>query len=56
VWTDFFSGPDSAEAVQSQSFMDGRPLTISGLILTEILVGVRMEADARSIPRQGALT
>lgn len=50
VWIDFFNGYDSAEAAQLRSFVvDGRPLTIPGLVLTEILLGVRSEADATRI-------
>jgi len=52
VWIDFFNAADSAEAAQLRSFIvDGRPLTIPGLVLTEILVGVRTEAAATRLVR-----
>jgi predicted nucleic acid-binding protein len=52
VWIDFFNGHDSAEAAQLRSYVaDGKPLTIPGLVLTEILLGVRTEAEAARIVR-----
>jgi predicted nucleic acid-binding protein len=52
VWIDFFNGSDSAEAVQLRSLVaDGKPLTLPGLVVTEILLGVRAEADAARIVR-----
>jgi predicted nucleic acid-binding protein len=52
VWIDFFNGYDSVEAAYLRScIVDGRPLTLPGLVLTEILVGVRTEAEAARIVR-----
>lgn len=52
VWIDFFNGHDSAEAAQLRSLViDGRPLVIPGVVLTEILVGVRTEAEAARVAR-----
>jgi len=52
AWIDFFNGHDSAEAAYLRScIVDGRPLVIPGLVLTEILVGVRTEAEATRIVR-----
>ena len=52
VWIDFFNGYDSAEAAQLRSWIaDGKPLTLPGLVLTEILLGVRTEADATRVAR-----
>ena len=47
VWIDFFNGHESVEAAHLRiCIADVRPLTIPGLVLTEILVGVRSEAVA----------
>jgi predicted nucleic acid-binding protein len=52
VWIDYFNGHDSVEAVHLRScIVDGRPLVIPGLVLTEILQGVRTEAEAARIVR-----
>jgi predicted nucleic acid-binding protein len=52
VWIDFFNGHDSAEAARLRSLVaDGGQLAIPGLVLTEILVGVRTEADAARVAR-----
>lgn len=52
VWIDFFNGHDSVEAAYLRScIVDARPLTIPRLVLTEILQGVRTDADAGRIAR-----
>lgn len=52
VWIDFFNGHDSVEAAFLRScVVDARPLTIPGLVLTEILQGVRTDAEATRIAR-----
>jgi predicted nucleic acid-binding protein len=55
VWIDFFNGYESVEAAHLRiCIADVRPLTIPGLVLTEILVGVRSEAEADRVA--GALS
>ena len=52
VWIDFFNGHGSAEAAQLRSFVvDGKQLTLPGLVMTEILLGVRTDAEASRIVR-----
>ena len=52
VWIDFFNGYDSVEATYLRScIVDGRSLTIPGLVLTEILQGVRTDVDAARVAR-----
>jgi predicted nucleic acid-binding protein len=52
VWIDFFNGYDSVEAACLRScIIDARPLTIPGLVLAEILQGVRTDAEAIRIER-----
>jgi predicted nucleic acid-binding protein len=52
VWIDYFNGHDSVEAVYLRScIVDARPLTIPGLVLTEILQGVRTDAEAARVAR-----
>lgn len=52
VWIDFFNGYDSAEAAFLRTcIVDTRPLIVPGLVLTEILVGVRTGADADRVAR-----
>ena len=47
VWIDFFNRIDSAEAVYLRACIaDMHPLILPGLVLTEILVGMRTAADA----------
>ena len=55
VWIDFFNGYESVEAAHLRiCIADVRPLTIPGLVLTEILIGVRNEAEAERVA--GVLT
>ncbi len=50
VWIDFFNKIDSAEAAHLRSLVaDARPLAIPGLVLTEILQGMRTETDAERV-------
>jgi predicted nucleic acid-binding protein len=52
VWIDFFNGHDSVEAAYlRQCIVDARPLTIPGLVMTEILQGVRTDAEAARVAR-----
>lgn len=52
VWIDYFNGHDSTEAVYLRScIVDMRALVIPGLVLTEILLGVRTETEAARIVR-----
>ena len=52
VWIDFFNGHDSVEAVHLRSCIaDARPLMIPGLVLAEILVGLRTEAEVKRVAR-----
>ena len=47
VWIDFFNGYDSAEAGFLRAcIVDMSPLILPGLVLTEILAGMRTPADA----------
>ena len=52
VWIDHFNGHNSTEAAYlALCIADAGPLTIPGLVLTEILLGVRTEAEAKRITR-----
>ena len=52
VWIDYFNGHNSVEAAYlGLCIADAGPLTIPGLVLTEILLGVRTEAEAKRITR-----
>ena len=52
VWIDYFNGHNSMEAAYlGLCIADAGPLTIPGLVLTEILLGVRTEAEAKRITR-----
>jgi predicted nucleic acid-binding protein len=50
VWIDFFNGSESVEALHLRACIaDARPVVIPGLVLTEILMGLRTEAQATRI-------
>lgn len=50
VWIDFFNGHESVQAAHLRiCIADVRPLTIPGLVLTELLVGMRTEAEANRV-------
>ncbi len=52
VWIDFSNGHESAESAHLRiCIADVRPLTIPGLVLTEILAGVRGDAEATRVER-----
>lgn len=52
AWIDYFNGHDSVEAVYLRScIVDARPLVIPGLVLTEILLGVRTDTEAARLVR-----
>lgn len=50
VWIDFFNGYESAEArLLAAAIADGEPLEIPGIVLVEILAGLRNDAEAARI-------
>jgi predicted nucleic acid-binding protein len=52
VWIGFLNGVDSAEAAfLAVCIAEDRPLTIPGLVRTEVLLGARTEADALRVSR-----
>jgi hypothetical protein len=52
VWIDFFNGCDSTEAFYlTDCIADARPLTLPGLVLTEILQGLRSDGDVDRVSR-----
>jgi predicted nucleic acid-binding protein len=52
VWIDFFNGVDSIEAYHLRdSICDARQLTVPGLVLTEILQGLRSDGDVERVDR-----
>jgi predicted nucleic acid-binding protein len=52
VWIDFFNGIDSAEGARLRSLIvDAHPVVITGLVLTEILQGLRSESDVERVTR-----
>ena len=52
VWIDYFNGIDSAEARQLRDYIvDAHPMTAPGLVLTEILQGLRSDSDVERVTR-----
>jgi predicted nucleic acid-binding protein len=52
VWVDFFNGVDSTEAFYLQACIaDAGPLIIPGVVLTEILQGLRNDSDVERVTR-----
>ena len=52
VWISFLNGVNSAEAAfLAASIAEDRPLTIPGLVRTEVLLGARTDADALRMSR-----
>lgn len=52
VWIDFFNGHESAEArLLAGSIADGEPIEIPGIVLVEILSGLRNDTEAVRIGR-----
>ncbi len=50
VWIDFFNGLDSVEAACLRDCIaDAHPVTLPGLVLTEILQGLRSDADVERV-------
>lgn len=50
VWIDFFNGVDSAEAAHLRTcIVDAHPLVLPGVVLTEILQGLRSDADVERV-------
>lgn len=50
VWIDFFNGFASAEAERlSRAIAEGERIALPGIVLTEILLGLKHEADATRI-------
>ena len=50
VWIDFFNGHQTVEATYLRSCItDARALVVPGLVLTEILMGLRTDADATRV-------
>ncbi len=50
VWINYFNGHASAQADRlERAIADGEPVTITGLVLTEILLGLSSEAEALRI-------
>ncbi len=50
VWIDYFNGFPSAEAERLTSAIEEEePIALPGLVLTEILLGLRAEAEAERI-------
>lgn len=50
VWIDFFNGYESAEArLLAAAIADGEPLEIPGIVLVEILAGLRNDPEAARI-------
>jgi predicted nucleic acid-binding protein len=47
VWIDFFNGYASAESERlAQAIGAGEPIALPGIVLTEILLGLKTEAEA----------
>jgi len=52
VWIDFFNGYKSAEAESlAIGIADNLPIVVAGIVLTEILAGLRGEAEADRIAK-----
>lgn len=50
VWIDFFNGAVSAKADRlHRAIADGEAIALSGVVFTEILAGLKTDADAKSI-------
>lgn len=50
VWIDYFNGYQSPQAHRlTRAIADAEPIYIPGLVLTEILLGLRTEAEAAKI-------
>ena len=50
VWIDYFNGYASAEADRlAQAITDNEPIILCGIVMTEILFGLRNDAEAERI-------
>lgn len=50
VWVDFFNGHDSAEAQRlARAISEGEAIHLAGIIVTEILLGLRNDAAAARV-------
>jgi predicted nucleic acid-binding protein len=50
VWIDFFNGQPSSQAQRlSRAIEDNEPIGLPGLVLTEILLGLKNDAQAKRI-------
>lgn len=50
VWIDFFNGYDSPEANRlTLAITEGEPIALTGLVLTEILLGLKSDREADRI-------
>lgn len=50
VWIDHFNGHDSPEALRlRKAITDNEPIVLCGIVLTEILLGLRSDAEAERI-------
>ena len=50
VWIDFFNGQPSSQAQRlSRAIEDNEPIGLPGLVLTEILMGLKNDAQAKRI-------
>jgi len=50
VWIDFFNGHSSSESTQLQlAIKENIPITLPGMVLTEILLGLKSDIDAKRI-------
>lgn len=50
VWIDFFNGYDSAEAERlAQAIAEGESIAVAGLVVTEILLGLKSDREADRI-------
>ena len=50
VWIDFFNGHESAEATHlARAIQDAEHIVITGVVLTEILLGLKNDAEAKRI-------
>jgi predicted nucleic acid-binding protein len=50
VWIDFFNGQPSSQAQRlTRAIEDNEPIGLPGLVLTEILLGLKNDAEAKRI-------
>jgi len=50
AWIDYFNGHPSAEAERlAHAIADNQPIVLPGLVLTEILLGLKSDAEAQRI-------